>query len=245
MRDRGGRSPRYDDVGYISKYLAKMFLIDFVNVTPLTFQDAAMEPPKIIDTLRMVTALENLLGSLGPQINAMMSRALSLEKKRADSANLLLEDADAAAIIELTKEKLAGQVVAGLLTGTQEDAVKNCISKMNVLLQCATKKRPEGPPSLLGSSSDKEYKDREKLKSFLAESLARQLVIKGLSDIDDWELHKVVYSIAEKTALDDGSLCPPSTHPPPKPAPMPMDPGPTPSQYGYYNQGYSSSGPGM
>ena len=63
----------------------------------------------------MVIALENLLGSLGPQITAMMSRALKLDKKREGASNILLEDDNAAAILELTKEKLAGQVVAGML----------------------------------------------------------------------------------------------------------------------------------
>jgi hypothetical protein len=57
--------------------------------------------------------MEDLLGSLGPQINAMMSRALSLEKKRPESSNLLLENEDVAAILELTKEKFSGQIVAG------------------------------------------------------------------------------------------------------------------------------------
>ena len=76
---------------------------------------APSEPPKILDTLRVVTALENLLGSLGPQITAIMSRALNLDKKRPGSGNLLLEDSNVAAILELTKEKLAGQIVAGKL----------------------------------------------------------------------------------------------------------------------------------
>ena len=74
---------------------------------------ARLEPPNILDSLRLITALENLLGSLGPQITALLSRALALDKKRAGSSNLLLEDANAAAILELTKEKLAGQIVAG------------------------------------------------------------------------------------------------------------------------------------
>ena len=63
--------------------------------------------------LRLLTALEDLLGSLGPQINALMSRSLALEKSREGSSNLLLEDPDIAAILEMTKEKLAGLVVAG------------------------------------------------------------------------------------------------------------------------------------
>ena len=65
--------------------------------------------------MRVVTTLEDLLGSLGPQITALMSKALNLEGKREGSSNLLLEDENAAGILELTKEKLAGQVVAGKL----------------------------------------------------------------------------------------------------------------------------------
>ena len=74
-----------------------------------------MEPPQIVETLRHVTALEHLLGSLAPQITAMMSRALTLENKRKNTSNLMLEDSNAAGILELTKEKLAGQIVAGKL----------------------------------------------------------------------------------------------------------------------------------
>ena len=72
--------------------------------------------PKVLDTLRLVTALESLLGSLGPQITAVMSRALALDKKRKGSSGLILEDANCAAILELTKEKLAGQIVAGKIS---------------------------------------------------------------------------------------------------------------------------------
>ena len=88
-------------------------MLIFKRGFPLFSAQAPSEPPKILDTLRVVTALENLLGSLGPQITAIMSRALNLDKKRAGSGNLLLEDSNVAAILELTKEKLAGQIVAG------------------------------------------------------------------------------------------------------------------------------------
>jgi len=57
--------------------------------------------------------LEDLLGSLAPQITAMLTRCLALEKSREGVSNLLLEDKDVAAILEMTKEKLAGLLVAG------------------------------------------------------------------------------------------------------------------------------------
>ena len=88
----------------------------------------------------------------------------------------------------------------GLLSPTQETAVKNCIDNLNSLLMVATKKRPDGPPSVL-SGTDNENKEKEKLKSFLAETLAKQLVQRGMKDITEYELHKVVYAIATKTCL--------------------------------------------
>jgi hypothetical protein len=48
-----------------------------------------------------------------------------------------------------------------------------------------------------------------------AEILAKQLMQRGRGDISDHDLHKLVYSIAEKTELDDGTLAPPPPTPPP------------------------------
>ena len=67
-----------------------------------------------METLRILTALEDLLGSLGPQVNIIMSRAITLENDKEGTGNILLEDAEVAAILQLTKEKLSGQIIAGL-----------------------------------------------------------------------------------------------------------------------------------
>ena len=62
-----------------------------------------------------------------------MSRCLALEKSREGASNLLLEDPDVAAILEMTKEKLSGLVVAGtslvVVVGTQY-----CCCRYKVLL---------------------------------------------------------------------------------------------------------------
>ena len=68
-----------------------------------------------METLRILTALEDLLGSLGPQVNIIMSRAITLENNKEGTANILLEDADVAAILQMTKEKLSGQIIAGVV----------------------------------------------------------------------------------------------------------------------------------
>ena len=50
-----------------------------------------------------------------------------------------------------------------------------------------------------------------------AELLAKQLMLRGQYDITDHELHKLVFAIAEKTDLDDGTLAPPPPTTPPPP----------------------------
>lgn len=94
---------------------------------------------------------------------------------------------------------------------------------------CATKKRPDGPPSILsGTDSD----EKDKMKAFLAETLAKQLVQRKMTEITDFELHKLVYAIAQKTFLDDGTLAVPPKFPPlPSPPPRRDD-------YGF---GYTSN----
>ena len=66
-----------------------------------------------METIRILTALEDLLGSLGPQINAVLSRAIVLENNKEGTGNILLEDENIAAILQMTKEKLSGQIIAG------------------------------------------------------------------------------------------------------------------------------------
>ena len=68
-----------------------------------------------METIRILTALEDLLGSLGPQINAIMSRAIVLENSKEGTGNILLEDENIAAILQMTKEKLSGQIIAGMI----------------------------------------------------------------------------------------------------------------------------------
>ena len=69
-----------------------------------------------METLRILTALEDLLGSLGPQINIVLSKAITLENNKEGSGNVLLEDQDVAVILQMTKEKLSGQIIAGVLS---------------------------------------------------------------------------------------------------------------------------------
>lgn len=65
--------------------------------------------------LRMLIALEDVLGSLGPQVNAVLTKALALDNTKIGASNCLLENEDVVCILDMVKEKLSGQLVAGKL----------------------------------------------------------------------------------------------------------------------------------
>lgn len=46
----------------------------------------------IMGVLRVLIALENTLGSLAPQVNALMARVMALENEKNGSSNRLLEN---------------------------------------------------------------------------------------------------------------------------------------------------------
>ena len=102
-------------------------------------------------------------------------------------------------------------MILGLLEPQKEFAVRNCIDKLAMILQIATKSRPSNPPALKSTSSHNEVivRKKNKFKKILAEQMATLLIKRGLQNIDDWYLHYLVYEVAKSTPLDDGSLIAP------------------------------------
>ena len=110
----------------------------------------------MVPCLRLLTALEDVLGSLGPTVNQVttdppppsstlkqstglhycpflhqvLARALALEQGREGSSAVLLEDPDTVSVLELVKEKLSGQMAARLLEGSKEGAVRVCLDNL-------------------------------------------------------------------------------------------------------------------
>jgi len=69
------------------------------------------------------------------QVNQILVRALSLEQSRDGASGVLLEDPDTVSVLDLVKEKLAGQMVAGLLAGSRAAAVRLATDHLTRLLQ--------------------------------------------------------------------------------------------------------------
>ena len=88
----------------------------------------------VVTALRILTALENQLGSLGPRVNTLLASALSLEKVSAGSSNTLLSNSDNFVLLETVKEKLKGQLLAGIVERNTVMATRLCISTLAELL---------------------------------------------------------------------------------------------------------------
>jgi len=173
--------------------------------------DPQMGAIKVIPCLRLLTALEDSLGSLGPQINQVLARALSLEQSREGASKVLLEDPDTVSILDMVKEKLSGQMAAGLLEGSKEGAVRVCLDNLNRLLQNATKKRSLNPSSLLNikeqtpaaSNHSDIAANEEAAKALISQSVATVLMMSGREDISDQELESLVEQLMKQTAEED------------------------------------------
>ena len=173
-------------------------------------------PVRVIPVLRRLGSLDDVLGSLGPQVNALIGRALALEECRAGTSNILLEDADVACYMDMVKEKLNGQVMARFLEGSQLHSVHVALRHLNRLLLASTRKRPLVPPKLAVQTNPAE-ESRKAFKKMVAEQLSDILVNNGGMHISDFDLRMLVYKVIQGTELDDGNLQEPTMDPPPLP----------------------------
>lgn len=75
-------------------------------------RDAERSPLTVVSVLRLLTALEDILGSLGPKVIQLLSQALTLEKNKANLSEELLNNKDNYVLLETIKEKLKGILIA-------------------------------------------------------------------------------------------------------------------------------------
>lgn len=92
-------------------------------------------PLTVVTVLRMLSALEDHLGSLGPKALNLLSKALSMEKIKANSADELLLNEDNCVFMETVKEKLKGILIAEVLDDSQKvRVVKKLISNIATII---------------------------------------------------------------------------------------------------------------
>lgn len=150
----------------------------------------------VISVLRLLTALEEKLGSLGPKIIELLAQALAMEKNEANSSETILDSEINCVLFETVKEKLKGQLLAGLVEYTQEKAYKNAIKKIASVIHFAGERKKER------EAQQKRKIDPVKVpgvgavdKAAIAKQIATALVMQGKTDVSQAELEQLINAV--------------------------------------------------
>ncbi|XP_002016757.2 uncharacterized protein LOC6591633 [Drosophila persimilis] len=168
----------------------------------------------IIHVLRLLTALEEFLGSLGPFITEMLTKALQAQKADPDNIHNLLLTSENCAILETTKEKFTGILISKIYDPAKERAIKKAINDTEALLKNVEKSISTINSNSKGNSAhqitekmDNQMGNKDLFnvqtpidKRELAAKLASSLISQGKTSINRDELQKIlhVYSLIEK-----------------------------------------------
>ncbi|KAK5641720.1 hypothetical protein RI129_010267 [Pyrocoelia pectoralis] len=228
-RERSYHDFGYDGVHYRDSY-RKSELPEYIK-PPRVMRDVTrhpvMSPPiprhvepvdetnddevNIVGVLRLLTALEEKLGSLGPKVIDLLAKALALEKAEGNSSEALLDNEVNCVLFETVKEKLKGQLLAGLVDYNQEKAFKNAIKKIASLIHYAgerkknlEKEKPKVDPIKVPGIGTVD-------KAAIAKQIATALVLQGKTDVSQSELEQLINAVVGMAEASRNSKKPVTT----------------------------------
>jgi len=182
--------------------------------------------PDLLEVLRFLAALEECLGSLGPSVTSLLSRALSLERSKPGGSTVLKNESSCIDLLDTCKEKLKGLLISGMLEGVKAEAARSVVGKITKLLECCT--IDLHPHSVLNSTSVLDNSNvglpdsnnsgvlsAESPEMKRAQQIAHLLLKQGKSNISDRELQELLTNNVQ--GVEPRSK--PAVHPP-LPAPV-------------------------
>ena len=128
---------------------------------PPAKEEALRDNLEIVGLLRLLTALEAQLGSLGPKVVSLLSRALAAEKAKPNSAEELLHDEEVSVLFETVKEKLKGQLFAGMIEEVAIAATKSAITNIAQLVHKASESKKKLEQQLAQLKQEEEERKRK------------------------------------------------------------------------------------
>ncbi|XP_073978109.1 uncharacterized protein CG7065-like isoform X2 [Rhodnius prolixus] len=163
--------------------------------------------PPVLHCLRMLSVLEHQLGSLGPKVMELLSKALILERTKYNSSMTLLKDVDIHIFFETVKEKIRGQLIAGIvmrnLVSSSRAIIKAIESmletnppepnKLSPLVPATIKMIP--PPKLQTSEPVQVPGIGMIDKMAVAQQIASALVAQGRTDVTQEELEDLINAV--------------------------------------------------
>ncbi|XP_055640509.1 uncharacterized protein CG7065-like isoform X4 [Toxorhynchites rutilus septentrionalis] len=160
------------------------------------FSNEDTGPLNFVTVCRLLTALEEFLGSLGPKVIDLLSKALALEKIKANSADDLLLNEDNCTFLETVKEKLKGHLMAEMVELPKIVPIKKAIKNIASLIHEASKKekqaQPENNEQITEPSTSLGLAAGGVDKVAIAQKLAAALVAQGKTDFTSTELEQLI-----------------------------------------------------
>ncbi|XP_055842843.1 uncharacterized protein CG7065 [Episyrphus balteatus] len=166
-------------------------------------------PLTVVAVLRLLTALEEHLGSLGPKVVDLLGKALALEKVKANSSDDMLVNEDNSVFFETIKEKLKGLLIADVLEDSQKvRAVKKAVKNIAAIIHQVNEKgksddtakdeltdetKPAEEKPKLPKTTKPTIADLPFDRQILSTKLAAALVMQGREDVSTTDMDKLIY----------------------------------------------------
>lgn len=172
---------------------------DSSSAPSLSFEDN--NEVTVVSICRLLSALESEVGSLSHKVLDLLSKAIALEKLKANSSDELLMTSENSIFLETVKEKMKGLLMIGALSPNKTAAVKKCIQNIAKLIKQTPVKEVEKEDAPM---ADEKFK--------MAVQVAEALRACGKEDCTPEELEVLVEMCLE---VPTGEVDPPPVEIPP------------------------------
>ncbi|XP_043657860.1 uncharacterized protein CG7065 [Drosophila teissieri] len=152
-------------------------------------------PLTVVSVLRMLSAVEEHLGSLGPKALNLLSKALAMEMVQPNAAEDLLLNDDNCVFLETTKEKLKGILIAEVLDDPQKvRVVKKLITNIAaVIFQANAKGSTDVVEAKVKANANPAPIQLPFDRNVVAPKLANALVLKGYYDVTTGDMNNLLH----------------------------------------------------
>ncbi|BFG00441.1 uncharacterized protein DMAD_00445 [Drosophila madeirensis] len=164
-------------------------------------------PLTVVSVLRMLSAVEDHLGSLGPKALSLLSKALAMEMVRANAADDLLLNDDNCVLLETIKEKLKGILIAEVLDDPQKvRVVKKLITNIAaIIFQVKAKAKNDGGSRNSKAAANPIPASPIRLpydRSNVSSKLVSALVVNGYYDVSSEDMDKLLHFYATLAKIE-------------------------------------------
>nr|XP_017006647.2 uncharacterized protein CG7065 [Drosophila takahashii] len=161
-------------------------------------------PLTVVSVLRMLSAVEEHLGSLGPKALNLLSKALAMEMAKPNAADDLLLNDDNCVFLETTKEKLKGILIAEVLDDPQKvRVVKKLITNIAaIIFQVTARGVPDVAEAKVKANANPAPIQLPFERNVVAPKLANALVLKGYYDVTTGDMNSLLHLLTLLVTVD-------------------------------------------